>query len=946
MTTEKMNTHIFALKANKVSDWTQEGRSLSFLIIKSPVGHLDPQERDTPLLGLLRPEVLQKVESPLPSGHRDQNDPSPVPLQNLDKKVRSLFGKEITQLPEAQSKFLFRCYLPGVSNPLAESLARVLKIPSKNIRIDHALEITKTLHDEDLTHMEALWREPAIETVRPLSFADYLSWLEKLRTPERVDNSFESVKPEEIGLEFSAEERKALDDAAQKEGRSWNRAEWELFAQTWSEHCKHKIFNAQIELSSENITTNSIFKSKLRVPALEETNKRKDLFLSLFHDNAGVLRIYSPKGEATDMAIAAKMETHNSPSAISPYGGASTGVVGVHRDILGTGLGALPIANWDVLCFESPEHKEARPSTALAPNLIRRGVLHGIQDGGNQSGIPTVQGSVVFDPSYAVKPLVFAGALGILPTQYVNKKPKAGDTLFVIGGATGADGLRGAVMSSRDIRSEDFSGSIVQVANPYTQRCLTDFLMEARDKNLLTAVTDNGAGGLASSVGEMSTLTGGATIDLSNIRLKFDGLLEWEKLLSESQERMTLATDKPEEMKTLLRQWRIEFDQLGTLNNSGRLVVTTQNKKLIDLSLEVLHDICPQLKLKSDWTFEKEKTQLLQSTAEASITDLKTFNEHLQKAEWASRENIIRRFDHEVQGRTLKKPFAGATQESPSEGSLIEIPEAQSYVALGHGVNPQEKDFALGVLSSFDEGMKKYLLATGQLNFAALLDNYSWPDPLNNAQSLWKLELSGELLSLITRTSGAPFVSGKDSMKNNDAKFRVLETLVVSVFGSARGPEYMPASFFLKSGQKIYNWMPLDNTLTTKATSRSDLLILSEEKLKTLNTRYALLEKWISEKKVWAAKDYSAKVPLKSLMEMTLGRQIGMKLNDGLASQLKYTGTLGALHLIFDPSFDPLQTHPELKGSLECIGETAKNFEELEKFRDSYLKAGKEHLWA
>ena len=301
------------------------------------------------------------------------------------------------------------------------------------------------------------------------------------------------------------------------------------------------------------------------------------------------------------------METHNSPSAISPYGGASTGLVGVHRDILGTGLGAKPIANWNVLCFENEDNQLPRPLQALSPEIIRKGVLRGIQDGGNQSGIPTVQGSVVFHPAYSAKPLVFAGALGILPTERVNKAPKAGDKIFVIGGATGADGLRGAVMSSRDIRAEDFSGSIVQVANAYVQRCLTDFLLEARDMNLLTAVTDNGAGGLASSVGEMAQLTGGASIDLSNLRLKNKKLLAWERLLSESQERMTLATDQPEALARLLHEWNIDFDQIGELNSSQYLNVIFDGRPLVKIRLDFLHKGCPQLKLTSDWDYSREK---------------------------------------------------------------------------------------------------------------------------------------------------------------------------------------------------------------------------------------------------------------------------------------------------------------------------------------------------
>jgi phosphoribosylformylglycinamidine synthase len=289
------------------------------------------------------------------------------------------------------------------------------------------------------------------------------------------------------------------------------------------------------------------------------------------------------------------METHNSPSAISPYGGASTGVVGVHRDILGTGLGAMPIANWDVLCFEEPGHRKLRPKGALDPEVVRLGVVKGVEDGGNQSGIPTVQGSVVFHPSYAVKPLVFAGCLGILPKDFVEKKAQVGDTLYCVGGAVGLDGLRGAVMSSRDIRKEDFVGSMVQVANAFVQRRMTDFLLEARDKNLLSCVTDNGAGGLASSVGEMARFTNGASIDLSHLRLKYQGLHGWERLVSESQERMTVATSQTQEFEELAKKWAIPLDKIGTLNESARFEVQFQSHKIVDIDLSFLHEACPQL---------------------------------------------------------------------------------------------------------------------------------------------------------------------------------------------------------------------------------------------------------------------------------------------------------------------------------------------------------------
>ncbi len=877
--------------------------------------------------------------------------------KDLDLDIQKIFQNSLLPLPQPTTKFLIRSYLAGVSNPVAESLARVLKIPSKDIRVDLALELTQELSPKEAQEREALWKEPAIERLESKTFEAYLLWLENLKIPQREDTSYLPTKPEAIGLEFSSEELSVLKEAEEKQGRQWNRAEWELFAQTWSEHCKHKIFNAEIKHTKEGSSTSSLFKNKLRNPALKIADERKDLYLSLFHDNAGVLRIFTPDQKASSWGIAAKMETHNSPSAISPYGGASTGIVGVHRDILGTGLGALPIANWDVLCFEEPQHTESRPEKALAPEIIRKGVLRGIQDGGNQSGIPTVQGSTIFDPSYAVKPLVFAGSLGICPTDFVNKKAKSGDKLFVIGGATGADGLRGAVMSSRDIRSEDFGGSIVQVANPYTQRCLTDFLIEARNKGLLTAVTDNGAGGLASSVGEMSTLTGGAVIDLSRLRLKFEGLLAWEKLLSESQERMTLATHDPEGLIKLLKEWRIEYDQLGELNTSGRFVVLHEKgstkEKLVDVSLEILHESCPQLKLSSHWTFEDEKKSYLKAKTLPQKYDLE---KALSNPQALSREAISRRFDHEVQGRTLRKPFAGFTQETPQDGSLLEVMEASAYIALGHGLAPTEKDFYMSLLLSFDEALKKYILATGQLQYAGLLDNYSWPDPLQNDQSLWKLSTSGDLIEAITEISKIPFVSGKDSMKNNDSKHRILETLVISAFGSAKGPEYMPVGFITQEGSKIYTWKTVADSVINKAHSSESALELSKDIIKQLLRRYEIIQKWIQEKKIISAKDTSALCPMKSLFEMCLGRKKGIHfLNEHSHEELcTHSSTLGGFHLVFSQNFEfEKEVPPEFQNEIVEMGQTTSTFEvkfsnrtlSLESFRNSYLK-GSDQLWA
>ena len=466
-------------------------------------------------------------------------------------------------------------FIPGVTNPMVFSLTAALNTTDKQARVDQLIFADEELNADTLARLQNLWREPAIETLELKTFGQWHArYVKPLPLPQRQDDSFqESTDPQQdFGLEFSEAELQLLSAEATKRGRPWNRAEWEVFAQTWSEHCIHKIFAAEVYTQDTLHThTKSLFKEHIYKPTKEIMDREPERCLSVFVDNAGVLPLKTYDRQDTDWAFCMKMETHNSPSAIAPYGGASTGIVGVHRDILGTGLGAMPVVNWDVLCFESPTHQQARPDNALDPDVLRHGVIRGIEDGGNQSGIPTTQGSVVFHPGYAVKPLVYAGAIGVMPKKWIAKKPQLGLTIYCLGGETGIDGLRGAVMSSRDLRSSDFSGSAVQVANAFVQRRLTDFLLQARDQGLIDDLTDNGAGGLSCSVGEMARATGGAKIDLSELRLKYAGILPWERLLSESQERMTLATSQPEKLEELARLWEVGFDKLGTLDDSGFL---------------------------------------------------------------------------------------------------------------------------------------------------------------------------------------------------------------------------------------------------------------------------------------------------------------------------------------------------------------------------------------
>ena len=355
--------------------------------------------------------------------------------------------------------------------------------------------------------------------------------------------------------------------------------EIEVLAQTWSEHCKHKIFNSQITYWDDKGSSviNSLFNTFIK-RATKEINK--PWLVSVFTDNAGVIKFNK------DHNLVMKVETHNTPSALDPYGGAITGIVGVNRDPLGTGIGARLIFNTDVFCFASPFYDKELPPRLLHPRRIFEGVRRGVEHGGNKSGIPTVNGCIVFDERYLGKPLVYCGTGGIMPSM-INGKPSHikeihnGDLIVMTGGRIGKDGIHGATFSSLQL-DEDSPVTAVQIGDPITQKKMLDFLLEARDKGLYRSITDDGAGGLSSSVGEMAQLSGGCVIELDKCPLKYPGLDPWEILVSESQERMTLAVS-PEKISEFLDHAGtrdVEATVIGTFTDSGKFHVKYGDKNV------------------------------------------------------------------------------------------------------------------------------------------------------------------------------------------------------------------------------------------------------------------------------------------------------------------------------------------------------------------------------
>jgi phosphoribosylformylglycinamidine synthase len=549
--------------------------------------------------------------------------------------------------------------------------------------------------------------------------------------------------------------------------------ELESFAQTQSEHCKHKIFNATIHYRDgwEERTVRSIFQTYIK-SATDRISREKKFLVSVFSDNAGVVQFND------DYNLAFKVETHNSPSALDPYGGSITGIVGCDRDPAGTGLGSRLIAHTDVLCFGDPTTTDALPPRMMHPKRIMEGVIKGIEDGGNKCGIPTINGGVVFDRSYSGKPLVFCGSVGIMPKSIggvpAHKgRARPGDVIVMIGGRIGKDGIHGATFSSEEI-SETSPVQAVQIGDPITQKNMLDMLLEARDRLLYRAITDNGAGGLSSSVGEMAQLAGGAYLELEKAPLKYPGLEPWEILLSEAQERMTLAV-APENIDALLNLARIRdvlAVPIGKFTDSGYFHIAHRGKTVGYLELDFLHSTMP-LSLEAEWQIPdiREKPPVVHDSLETVLLQM------IADLNVCSREPIIRRYDHEVGGKTVVKPLVGTNETGPSDGGVIApVPGDYRGFVLSAGINPfySPIDTYHMAAMAVDEALRNAVAVGADPDRVALLDNFCWPDPVFDEQKtpdgkykLSQLVRAAEGLFDTAVAYGTPFISGKDSMKND-----------------------------------------------------------------------------------------------------------------------------------------------------------------------------------
>ncbi len=586
-------------------------------------------------------------------------------------------------------------------------------------------------------------------------------------------------------------------------GRDPTDAELETIAQTWSEHCAHRTFKATVDHREPGCAPVKI-EGLLKTFIMTATDAvARPWVLSAFKDNAGVIAFDD------DWEISFKVETHNHPSAIEPFGGANTGVGGVVRDVLG--VSAEPIANTDVLCFGRPdlEPSDVLPG-ALHPAAVLEGVVAGIADYGNKMGIPTVNGATLFDDGYAGNPLVFCGTVGLAPRGRRPAQPRVGDLVVVVGGRVGRDGIHGATFSSEVLDSGATAelGSVVQIGDPLVEKRIADALPVARDLGLYTAITDCGAGGLSSAVGEMASVLG-AQIELSGVPLKYPGLRPWEIWLSEAQERIVLAVppDNRERLQEVFAAEGAEATVIGRFTGDGRLVVRYEEREVVNLAGTFLHDGMPTRTLASEWTPRGVSPG---PAAEMGGLD-RWLLRLLADPNVASKERIVRQFDHEVQGRTVGKPFVGPGDLGPADGAVIRpVPDSRRGIVIGCGIAPRmgEIDPRAMALLVVDEALRNVVALGADPEQIAILDNFCWGNPT----------LPDRLGGLVRACMGChdaaigygvPFISGKDSLFNeyrtaDGAIHAIPGTLLISAIGILPDVMASPAMYFRNAGNAVY----------------------------------------------------------------------------------------------------------------------------------------------
>lgn len=817
-------------------------RRVHCLIVRSNLP-ADPRSAallsDARALGLTQVTGLECQDLYFIEGH-----PAPPDLQRL---AAELLGDPVAQTSDWRSVsgdgvdcfkggVIETALRPGVTDPVAEQIvrsAKLLGIPGVERASTGQRFVVhgERLSDDDLhTLARRLLANPVTQRYT-LGEIDPI-----FPHPAEASGHTDLVPVRDLDpdglLALSHHRRAALDLAEmcavqayfRAEGRDPTDVEFETLAQTWSEHCVHKTFKARIEIGDWRLEAgHSISNLQSPINGLLRTFLRgateaiaAPWVRSAFVDNAGIIDFDD------EFEISFKVETHNHPSAIEPFGGANTGVGGVIRDVLG--VSAKPIAATDVLCFGPQDlDPESLPEGVLHPRRIRSGVVAGVQDYGNKIGIPTVNGAVLYDPGYTANPLVFCGCVGLAPKGRHPREPRPGDRVVVLGGRTGRDGLRGATFSSMtmDAQTGEVAGASVQIGDPITEKGLIEVIVHARDLGLYHAVTDCGAGGLSSAVGEMASRCG-ADVELRRVRLKYPGLAPWEIWLSEAQERMVLAV--PQEslaaLQSLCDTFDVELTDIGAFTPTGRLVVRHDGQPVLDLANDFLHDGIPQRVLTAIVPNEDRGDETRQATDHPqspfsnlySLDPARALLSLLTHPNIASKADVIRLYDHEVQGGTVIKPLTGALDDGPSDACVLKPIGTRGTrgIVLSNGINPEfgKRDPYRMAVSVVDEAIRNAVAVGADPDRIALLDNFCWGDPLR-PETLGGLVEAARGCHDAALHYRAPFVSGKDSLNNeylgsDGLRHAIPPTLLISAIGIIDDVSRAVTMDFKEPGNVVY----------------------------------------------------------------------------------------------------------------------------------------------
>lgn len=849
-------------------------------------GQLSQEEMQQLALKLLSDPVTQTVESSILNVER-----------NLSAFQHSTF------------KIVDVALRPGVTDPVAEQIVRAAhELGFKGVQ-RAATGLRFQVEGLDVARAEKLAKQLLVNNViQHWALGEIApSFPEEAQASGQVEIiPIRSASAEEL-LSVSSTRRAALDLAEMQAIQAYYRkaqrdptdVEFETIAQTWSEHCVHKTFKANVEIREERVVNgqnqslisnlDSLLKTYLKA-ATDKINA--PWVISAFVDNAGIIDFDD------EFEISFKVETHNHPSAIEPFGGANTGVGGVIRDVIG--VSAKPIAATDILCFGPQDmNPDSLPEGVLHPRRIQSGVVAGVQDYGNKIGIPTVNGAILYDEGYTANPLVFCGCVGIAPKGKHRKTPQPGDRVIVLGGRTGRDGLRGATFSSMtmDAQTGEVSGASVQIGDPITEKGLIDVITRARDLGLYNDITDCGAGGLSSAAGEMASVIG-ADIELQNVRLKYPGLAPWEIWLSEAQERMVLAVapEKLAVLQDLCDTFDTELTDIGAITGDMRLVVRYGGKIVLELENEFLHEGIPQRQL------EAVIGNSIISNYQSPITNPQLPDRLmalLSSPNIASKAATIRIYDHEVQGGTVVKPLTGVEADAPSGAAVLKPigTKGKKGIVLSNGINPEygKRDAYKMALSVIDEAIRNAVAVGADPGRIAILDNFCWGDPKRPETMGTLVEAcrgchDGALLF------GTPFISGKDSLNNeylgaDGLRHSIPPTLLISALGIIEDVNAAITMDLKQAGNSLYlvGQLPITNYQVPDVPENAPAL-------------YRALHQAIRQGLVRSCHDLSEGGLAVAAAEMCIGGRLGLELDGSLSPETCFAETNGCLLAEIDPA--------------------------------------------